>query len=48
VRAGGIAERLGMRLERPAALNDDPVFIAALADIVRGRAEPWLAGVQAA
>jgi protoporphyrin/coproporphyrin ferrochelatase len=48
VRARGIAEGLGMRLERPPALNDDPVFIAALAELVRERAEPWLAGARAA
>ncbi len=47
-RARGIAEGLGIRLERPPALNDDPVFIAALAHIVRERAGPWLAGAQAA
>jgi ferrochelatase len=35
VRAAGIARDLGMRLERPRALNDDPVFIAALAELVR-------------
>ncbi len=38
VRARAIAESLGMRLERPPALNDDPVFIGALADLVRERA----------
>ena len=37
-----------MRLERPPALNDDPVFIEALADLVREKAEPWLDGVRAA
>ena len=37
-----------MRLERPPALNDDPVFIAALAELVRERAKPWLTGAQAA
>ena len=47
-RAAEIASGLGMRLERPQALNDDPVFIAALADLVRERAKPWLAGAQAA
>lgn len=36
-RAGAIARELGIRLERPPALNDDPVFIAALADVVRAR-----------
>jgi ferrochelatase len=38
-RAAGIARGLGMRLERPPALNDDPVFIAALAELVRARVE---------
>jgi ferrochelatase len=37
-RAVGIAAGLGMRLERPPALNDDPVFIAMLAELVRARA----------
>ena len=47
-RAAEIASGLGIRLERPPALNDDPVFIAALAELVRERAKPWLAGAQAA
>jgi ferrochelatase len=47
-RAAEIAASLGMRLERPPALNDDPVFIGALAELVRARAEPWLSGAQAA
>ena len=34
VRARGVAEELGMRLERPPALNDDPVFVEALATLV--------------
>ena len=38
IRAKAVADQLGVRLERPPALNDDPVFIAALADLVRGRA----------
>lgn len=38
VRARARADELGMRLERPPALNDDPVFIGALAELVRGRA----------
>ena len=47
-RAAAIASGLGMRLERPPALNDDPVFIATLAELVRERAEPWLRGGSAA
>ena len=47
-RAAKIAAGLGMRLERPPALNDDPVFVSALAELVRDRAKPWLAGAQAA
>ncbi|CAN5181894.1 ferrochelatase [soil metagenome] len=38
VRARARAAELGMRLERPPALNDDPVFIGVLAELVRGRA----------
>jgi ferrochelatase len=38
VRARAVAERVGIRLERPPALNDDPVFIEALAGLVRERA----------
>jgi protoporphyrin/coproporphyrin ferrochelatase len=46
-RAGGVARGLGMRLERPPALNDDPVFVAALAELVRARAEMLVAGAAA-
>jgi len=40
-----VARSLGMRLERPAALNDDPVFIDQLAAIIHDRASTagWLA-----
>jgi len=48
VRACAIAEKLGMRLERPPALNDDPVFVASLATIVRERSERWVSGARAA
>ena len=48
LRARTIADGLGMRLERPPALNDDPVFIEALADLVRERAARWLAQARAA
>jgi ferrochelatase len=44
------AKELSMRLERPAALNTDPRFIAQLADLVRNRAASagWLATTQPA
>jgi protoporphyrin/coproporphyrin ferrochelatase len=48
VRARGVAEGLGMRLERPPALNDDPVFVELLADLVRDRAAPWRGATEAA
>jgi protoporphyrin/coproporphyrin ferrochelatase len=38
IRARAVAERVGIRLERPPALNDDPTFIEALAAIVEARA----------
>lgn len=34
------AERLGLHLERPESLNDDPLFIQALAEIVKKEHEP--------
>jgi ferrochelatase len=48
VRARRVADRLGLRLERPPALDDDPVFVDALAELVRERAAPWLEGARAA
>jgi protoporphyrin/coproporphyrin ferrochelatase len=47
-KAAAVAADLGIRLERPPALNDDPVFIATLAELVRDRAAPWSEGAQAA
>jgi len=41
VRAAQVAEGLGIHLERPPALNDDPVFVEALAELVRARAGRW-------
>jgi ferrochelatase len=40
------AGELGIRLERPPALNDDPLFIGQVADVIRARAERegWLPG----
>jgi ferrochelatase len=43
VRARAVADELGVRLERPPALNDDPTFVEALAGLVEQRAAPWLA-----
>ena len=48
IRARGVADRLGVRFERPPTLNDDPVFIGALAEIVRSKSAPWLAEARAA
>jgi protoporphyrin/coproporphyrin ferrochelatase len=48
VRARAVAERVGIRLERPPALNDDPLFIEALAELVRERAAAWVEGARAA
>jgi protoporphyrin/coproporphyrin ferrochelatase len=47
-RAAAVAAELGIRLERPPALNDDPVFIATLAQVVRTTAAPFLQGARAA
>lgn len=48
IRARAVAEGLGIRFERPPALNDDPVFIETLAELVRERAGAWLAEARAA
>lgn len=42
IQGQAVALDLGMRLERPPALNDDPRLIAALAETVRRHAAPWL------
>lgn len=38
IQAQQVARQLGIRLERPPALNDDPIFIEALADQIRNKA----------
>jgi ferrochelatase len=45
IHAQSVAHDLGIRLERPPALNDDPVFIEALGNLVRAKAAEmgWLA-----
>src|SRR5207245_233711 len=40
----GLAERLGVRLERTDSLNDDPLLVAALADLARRTATARAAG----
>jgi len=47
VRAQATARELGLRLERPPALNDDPRFVAALAELVRARAGAGLESASA-
>jgi protoporphyrin/coproporphyrin ferrochelatase len=44
IQAQGVARELGMRLERPPALNADPLFIKAVADEIREHLEQqgWL------
>lgn len=41
IQAQKVARAHGIRLERPPALNDDPLFIAALAELIRERAALW-------
>jgi ferrochelatase len=38
IQAQGVARELGMRLERPPALNDDRLFIKTLAEVIRYKA----------
>jgi ferrochelatase len=42
IKAREAAETHGMRLERPPALNDDPLFVATLAEVIEEHAAPWL------
>ena len=42
VKARAVADELGVRLERPQALNDDPLYIATLVEVIEERAAPWL------
>jgi protoporphyrin/coproporphyrin ferrochelatase len=46
IQAQGVARELGMRLERPPALNDDPLFIDTLAGLIREKAVEmgWISG----
>jgi ferrochelatase len=40
--AQSVAREHGIRLERPPALNDDPLYIEALADLIHEKATRWL------
>ena len=42
IKAQAAAHKTGVRLERPPALNDDPLFVGTLADLIRERAAKWL------
>lgn len=42
IQAQEVARAHGMRLERPPALNTDPLYIATLVDLVQRQAAPWL------
>lgn len=37
-----LAGELGMKLVRPPALNDDPLYISTLVGLINRKAEPWL------
>jgi ferrochelatase len=39
--AQSVAREHGIRLERPPALNDDPLYMEALADLIREKAAQW-------
>jgi ferrochelatase len=43
IKAREVADRLGVRLERPPALNTDPLYIATLVEVITEHAAPWLA-----
>ena len=44
IKAREHARTLGVRLERAPMLNDDPLFIDALAETVEAHAAAWLGG----
>lgn len=48
IQAQEVARRLGMRLVRPPALNDDPLYIETLADLIQAKAAAWLPEAQPA
>jgi ferrochelatase len=48
IQAQAIARELGMRLVRPPALNDDPLYLETLAELIQARAAAWLRTRQSA
>jgi ferrochelatase len=46
IEAQKVARESGMRLVRPPALNDDPLYIETLVDLILARAAAWLPAVQ--
>jgi len=42
IKAQAVARELGIRLERPPALNEDPLYIQTLVDLIKARAARWL------
>ena len=42
IQAQEAAQESGVRLERPPALNDDPLYIQTLVDLIEARAQKWL------
>ncbi len=42
IEAQAAAKAHGIRLERPPALNSDPLFIGTLVDLIQAQAAPWL------
>lgn len=41
IKAQGVARELGVRLERPPTLNDDPLYIETLAELIAKEAARW-------
>ncbi|MFQ5400364.1 MAG: ferrochelatase [Anaerolineae bacterium] len=45
IQAQAVAGELGVRLVRPSALNDDPLFIETLVELIQERTASWLAAL---
>ena len=42
IQAQEVAQELGIRLERPPALNLDPLYIDTLVDLILAKADDWV------